>query len=113
LIQTLSDFEQDIIDWLVAWPSEITSACWWQTLQAYALKLIIICLNCQCKLIHLLAIFYLILKCEFVFTCIFGVLTPQGSVATLIRCGELYSQRDICRLFLIPALKTAVKSVDL
>jgi len=46
LMQTSSDFEQDITywrcDWPVAGPSEITWAWWWWTLQTHTLKWIFI-----------------------------------------------------------------------
>jgi len=65
-MQTLSDFEQDIIDAVIdLWRDHQKSrACWWQTFQTHALKLIIIyvvhqniSLTCQCNLMHLMASF--------------------------------------------------------
>jgi len=70
---------------MLAWPSEIMCACWWWTLwmhvQSVNHQMFIymihqyILWNCQCNLTHVTAIFYLTLKAEVVFTCIFGFST--------------------------------------
>jgi len=82
-MHTLSDSERDIIDTVIdLWRDHLRShvhaggrhlnTCFEINYHFYVVHQNI-CLNCQCNLTHLLAILWLILKGELVFTCIFGV----------------------------------------
>jgi len=80
MMQTWIDFEQNVIeaatdqsDVYMLMADTLNTCC--KIVYSYYVVHQNILWNCQCNLVHLMAILYLTLKAEFVFTYIFGVST--------------------------------------